>query len=596
MKLLYLHGIGERKPDRQWLAALNDSLTASNYPTLSDADVIAPDYHGYLVTKGLKARHPKKTYERPKDHDEVLARMAFERRQAEVNRMLQKVTGVTPFGFQHVPEQAASALRARGAKHGRGFKMDQVRNYVKTKDLRSAILQKILSDVHSQALDDIVLVGHSLGSVVAIDLLDHLPPQIHVRRFVTIGSPANNEALHDSAGLLLKDFPYARVDDWSNFFSTRDGVTSGRGLATTFPGAQDFALKVSGILSHSAQRYLEQSALGLLVGDAFYPRKRLTDKPMSSDVSLRMTDEEASMLLKLRFGNLIQGKIKRQNTADRYRSALQIIRDEWASLTAQASASGSPFSTESTAVVDGELPPLPTGRWSITEAVSALAELTTTSIVAPYEIEIYDADLDALPDMAVEMGLSPGTGERVAKAVRTIDSLVGKSTRLRWWAVAGVGAALLVATPIGLAAAAPASAFGAAALTGGLAAFGPGGMVGGLATAGGLASTGAAAATLGAMQASRGSAATQDRVAAVRLAVTVEYARKLLDLQSDPVVWADLVSLETHVAAELNRLKAFSDEKAVSIRQLSDCKVTLAKLVKFMIDEDLSARNGDGDQ
>jgi hypothetical protein len=197
--------------------------------------------------------------------------------------------------------------------------------------------------------------------------------------------------------------------------------------------------------------------------------------------------------------------------------------------------------------------------------------------------------------MAVEMGLSPGTGERVAQAVRTIDSLVGKSGRLRWWAIAGIGAAMLVATPLGLAPAAPASAFGAAAVTGGLAAFGPGGMMGGLATASGLATTGAAAATLGAMQAARGSAGAQDGVAAVRLAVTVEYARKLLDLQTDPGVWNDLVALETDVAAELNRLKAFSDEKAASIRQLSDAKTTIAKLVRFMIDEDLSARSGDAD-
>ena len=51
----------------------------------------------------------------------------------------------------------------------------------------------------------------------------------------------------------------------------------------------------------------------------------------------------------------------------------------------------------------------------------------------------------------------------------------------------------VAAGPIGLALAAPAGVFGAAAITGGLAAFGPGGMVGGLATLG-LASAGAATA------------------------------------------------------------------------------------------------------
>ena len=40
---------------------------------------------------------------------------------------------------------------------------------------------------HLPSRGDTVLIGHSLGSVIAIDLLDHLPENLHVRRFVTIG-------------------------------------------------------------------------------------------------------------------------------------------------------------------------------------------------------------------------------------------------------------------------------------------------------------------------------------------------------------------------------------------------------------------------
>jgi hypothetical protein len=80
MKLLYLHGIGELKLDRSWLRALNESLSASNYLQVTDGQVIAPHYYGLLQTRGLKAKHTEKTYQRPKGRDEVLARMAFERR------------------------------------------------------------------------------------------------------------------------------------------------------------------------------------------------------------------------------------------------------------------------------------------------------------------------------------------------------------------------------------------------------------------------------------------------------------------------------------------------------------------------------------
>lgn len=242
MKLLYLHGIGNRQPDRKWLAALNDSLEECRYPLIPGNQVIAPNYYGLLGMKGLRAKLPDKTYKPPKEQEEVRARMDFERRQADVQRMLQKEIGVRTFGFNRLWQRPASALQARGAKSGRGFKLDQVRNYVNSKSLRGAILHKVLDDLHSHELTDIVLIGHSLGSVVAIDLLDHLPREVQVRRFITVGSPANSRALQDGAGLLLKDFPYAQVDDWSNFFSVRDGVPIGRGLAWKFPGAQDFSL------------------------------------------------------------------------------------------------------------------------------------------------------------------------------------------------------------------------------------------------------------------------------------------------------------------------------------------------------------------
>src|ERR1700722_3904523 len=83
MKLLYLHGIGDRKPDRKWLAALNDSLEESGYPLIPGDQVIAPNYYGLLLMKGLRAKLPDKTYKPPREHEEVRARMDFERRQAD---------------------------------------------------------------------------------------------------------------------------------------------------------------------------------------------------------------------------------------------------------------------------------------------------------------------------------------------------------------------------------------------------------------------------------------------------------------------------------------------------------------------------------
>lgn len=48
----------------------------------------------------------------------------------------------------------------------------------------------------------------TVGSAIAIDLLDHLTEALRVRRFITIGSPANIRVLHEGTERLLKTFPY----------------------------------------------------------------------------------------------------------------------------------------------------------------------------------------------------------------------------------------------------------------------------------------------------------------------------------------------------------------------------------------------------
>ena len=107
-----------------------------------------------------------------------------------------------------------------------GQQLDQVRRYVESDGLRGAVLRHLLESLPTEG--EIVLIGHSLGSVVAIDLLDHLPRSVHVRRFITIGSPAASSFLHDKSERLLKKFPYSRVGDWVNLYGRGDWVTGGR--------------------------------------------------------------------------------------------------------------------------------------------------------------------------------------------------------------------------------------------------------------------------------------------------------------------------------------------------------------------------------
>ena len=135
---------------------------------------------------------------------------------------------------------------------------------------------------------------------------------------------------------------------------------------------------------------------------------------------------------------------------------------------------------------------------------------------------------------------------------------------------------------IGIAMAGAAGAAGAAAIVSGLAAFGPGGMVGGLAMLGGLASTGAMVTTVAAT-ARGGAQPLLTDPTSVAIHVAIAHALKSIDEPYDETLWYRLTTAETEIGAELNRLSAFSDDKAASVQRLQAALAIIDKLMEFML-------------
>ncbi|MDZ4233657.1 MAG: hypothetical protein U1C73_07820, partial [Dietzia sp.] len=378
-----------------------------------------------------------------------------------------------------------------------------------------------------------------------------------------IGSPANIKALHDGRERLLKKFPYSRVDDWSNFLNVRDIVTGGRGLASTFPGAQDFLLTT--ISGHDAATYLGETAVSTLVADILYPTKDIVRA--TADIAVRMSEAEASMLLLQHFAKAVANNIKDDGTRARYRAALAILREDVAAQLLQQVASGQNLAPEMIELTTGRLPRLP-HRWEIHEAVGELVVLALTNPVTPYEIDPGDAVERALEDIAVELGFTRRIGRAAADAIKDVQRAVAGRGGVPWGRVltAAAGVALLAAGPVGLAVAAPAGVFGGAAIVGGLAAFGPGGMMGGLAMIGGLAGAGGAAAAA-AVVAESGGSATGPNLESLMMRVAIEHARQKLSLPIDTTLWYQVTDFET---------------------QISAAQVAVAALLRFMIEQGLS--------
>lgn len=586
VKIVFLHGIGNGDPDRGWLDGLNDALRAAGHPVVDDRMVIAPRYASLLNTEGLKAKEPKEH----KGKRGGRSRRDFELRQARVRRLLQHDSGVTTFGFGRVPDNLAGAARNFGAKKLPVFDLPMVKRYVNDDGCRATILGFLREQLPIRG--EIILIGHSLGSVIAIDLLDQLPPNLRVRRFITIGSPANCAELYARRKHLLNKVPYDLVDDWSNFFSYGDPVPMGRGLAAMFPGAQDFAVSL-GPTVHAAKRYLSQPSIARLIADVLYPPKDIV--PAGNDIVVRLSDDEFVELVKWHFAWTLLAHIADADRRHRYRGALTTVQQDLIAQLRQRAVDGTPMPTELHALLSNpdQLPELPRGRLELRDAISLLIVLTATNFVDPYEIDPEEAVRKSIPDMLTKLGINRDYSVQIDTALDKVNDAVADRGGLPLGkiGIAAAGLALMAAGPIGLAVAAPAGAFGGAAITGALAAFGPGGMVGGLGMLGGLAAGGAGLAAAAAFSGS-GPDLVALNVTQLRLQVAAAYAHHLLKLPEDRELWHKLTVLETQVAAELNRLETFSDPKAGRLQYLRAARTTVARLLTFLTDKQIAGAPG----
>ena len=114
-----------------------------------------------------------------------------------------------------------------------------VRRYQDQRDCRWAAQRAVLDQLPKSG--SIILIAHSLGSVVAVDLLTKLHPNLRVDLLVTIGSPLAIKHLGHSG--FEAEFPYDRVGGWVNLYDSGDFVTIGRGVGRRFPAACDIAVQ-----------------------------------------------------------------------------------------------------------------------------------------------------------------------------------------------------------------------------------------------------------------------------------------------------------------------------------------------------------------
>ncbi len=161
--------------------------------------------------------------------------------------------------------------------------MGDLDEYFRDADLRATVLERVAQVCQADA-EPVLLLGHSMGSIVAYDLLATRGARpLGVAGLVTFGSPLGMKSLHRHVDDLHPGTPFpAGLAAWTNVFNAEDFATVVPSLAPLFPGVGTRHVKDVGaegrepsLLSpgegHDPIVYLSSMALGRAVREMLEP-------------------------------------------------------------------------------------------------------------------------------------------------------------------------------------------------------------------------------------------------------------------------------------------------------------------------------------
>ncbi|MEU9286129.1 serine protease [Streptomyces sp. NPDC048275] len=298
-RVVFLHGRGQQGRDPAalragWCGGLARGLAAAGLAPLAAADVWFPFYGDALATasatrEGVVPATAATTAEAyaPVDPGARAVYAALLDEAAETTGMpAQEREPVTAgaHATQGVPAQESGLLGGAVAALQRPLSWIAARSglddvviatvfrdvaaYLDNKGVRDAVLDAVLTEVPDDG--EIVLVTHSLGTVVALDLFTRLPKRASVPLLVTAGSPLGLDAVYRR---LLAGGPVrpGQVGAWINAWAAADAVAIGCPLGDTWPGVRDVLCANPKDRAHDITRYLADARIAAEIGRAARP-------------------------------------------------------------------------------------------------------------------------------------------------------------------------------------------------------------------------------------------------------------------------------------------------------------------------------------
>jgi hypothetical protein len=386
--LVYLHGIGADHDDA-WREVLSAALLDVGYPGLDDVDCCAPKYPNTLRYPSDEHHPLPPQTVRPlwgEERDQV--RWRVERATADLERALGAHTAgrMTPLAAETVP----AVMKV----------VPQARRYLEDDATRANTLHRVLAALPESG--PILLLAHSLGSIIAADLVTRLPPGIEVVGMITLGSPAGHLGLHKGSDRLeVLHEPLPNVAWWLNVWGGSDAVTGMRGISHRFPWVLDVALAAA---RHPMEGYLGSATVASAVGRALFGSLGREIAAAEALPEPQIDDIELHAYLLLSYAYFVAEHLP-EKQRPRFRAALEVVRADLA---------------ERLGLTDHAEPPDPARLRTLSKstALMPLLAVATTNPVAPYDVAISPAARrEALHDLAVWAGLYSGYGRTLQRAL-----------------------------------------------------------------------------------------------------------------------------------------------------------------------------------
>jgi pimeloyl-ACP methyl ester carboxylesterase len=251
--VVYLHGVGGARAG--WAEPLVlDCLArgvAARIVAINYADLLAD----LSMTGGTQApRVEALDHSQPyRDSQEYRAR---QRSIADVLTAVGETVDRGSSWASFLPRPAQVLRMPWGSQWGSQWGLDQAKRYLDDAYVRERIRIRVadsLTQVMCSERGPVVLIGHSLGALVALDVLSSPRESGESHRFapnllVTLGAPLGHEDI--THHLIGRRMPIEDLGAWVNVVHHLDPVQGGRGASEYFPEAHDVFLPGKTLVSN----------------------------------------------------------------------------------------------------------------------------------------------------------------------------------------------------------------------------------------------------------------------------------------------------------------------------------------------------------